>query len=90
MARITQLVLDILKPRHPSLAEFARQLAEHHEGLSVTAKVVEIDDRTETLSVCFEGHELDLEAITEAIGDMGGSLHSVDKVQVINDNGKRD
>jgi len=88
MARITQLVLDILKPHHPPLPEFTGQLAELHAGLRVTAEVVEIDDRTATLSVLCEGENIDLEMITEAISDMGGSLHSIDKVQVINDNSK--
>ncbi len=88
MARITQLLLDILKPRHPPLPEFTRQLAELQAGLRVTAEVVEIDDRTETLTVFCEGEDIDLEGITEAISGMGGSLHSIDKVQVLNDNGK--
>lgn len=85
MARIAHLVLDILKPHNPPLVAFARHLAETCQGLSVVADVVEIDDRTQTVLVTCEGPDIDLEAITEAITAMGGSLHSVDKVQVIND-----
>jgi len=85
MARITQLVLDILKPHDPPLALFTRHLAEVRSGLTVSAEVIEIDEHTETLTVCCEGSDLDLEEISEAISAMGGSLHSVDKVRVIND-----
>ena len=85
MARITHLVLDILKPHDPPLVAFAQHLAETCHGLSVLADVVEIDDRTQTLLVTCEGPDIDLEAVTEAITAMGGSLHSVDKVQVVND-----
>jgi hypothetical protein len=85
MTRITQLVLDILKPHDPPLVVFTQHLAETGPGLSVLADVVEIDDRTQTLSVTCEGRDIDLEAISTAITTMGGSLHSVDKVQVVND-----
>lgn len=85
MARITQLVLDILKPHNPPLVVFTRHLAESCPGLTVSAEVLEIDDRTQTLSVSCEGHDIDLDVIGEAINAMGGSLHSVDQVQVIND-----
>lgn len=85
MSRITQLVLDILKPHDPPLVVFTQHLAEACPGLTVLADVLEIDDLTQTLSVTCEGHDLDLDAITAAVGAMGGSLHSVDKVQVVND-----
>jgi len=87
MTRITQLVLDILKPHDPPLVLFTQHLAEASPGLSVLADVMEIDDRTQTLSVTCEGRDIDLEAISAAITAMGGSLHSVDKVQVVNDAG---
>jgi hypothetical protein len=87
MARITELVLDILKPHDPPVVLFAQHLAETMSGLTVMVDVVEIDDMTQTLSVTFEGEDINLDLITEAIGSMGGSLHSIDKVQVINDSG---
>lgn len=87
MARITQLVLDILKPHDPSLVLFAQHLAQTNPGLKVMADVVEIDDRTQTVLVTCEGNDIDLDAISEAIVAIGGSLHSVDKVQVVNDTG---
>lgn len=85
MARITELVLDILKPHDPPLVLFTRHLAEVRPGLTVTAEVVEIDDRTQTLSVHCQGTDIDLELLTEAVSAMGGSVHSVDRVQVVND-----
>lgn len=84
MTRITQLVLDVLKPHEPDVAVFARHLANISPGLQVTLRVVEIDDKTQTLEIHIAGDDLDLVAISAAIGDMGASLHSIDEVQVVN------
>lgn len=84
MARITRLVLDILKPHDPPVVIFAQHLAEVSSGLTVEVDVVEIDDMTQTLSVTLEGQNIDLDTISEVIGTLGASLHSIDKVQVIN------
>ena len=85
MARITRLLLDILKPHNPDVVAFARHLAETATGLEVNLRVVEIDEQTQTLEVDLEGHDLDLETIGNAIAALGGSLHSIDGVRVIND-----
>ena len=49
----------------------------------VTINLVEMDDQTQTLEAIIEGSDIDLEQLTEAINEMGGSLHSVDSVQVV-------
>ena len=49
----------------------------------VTVNVVEMDEQTQTLEVIIEGADIDLEQVTTVINEMGGSLHSVDSVQVI-------
>jgi hypothetical protein len=85
MPRITQLVLDILKPHDPNVVLFASHLAETTRDLTVTLDVVEVDDKTQTLQVTLEGEDIDLIAISEAIATMGASLHSIDGVQVVND-----
>lgn len=83
MIEVTRLVLDILKPHHPTILEFAKGLASLCDEWSVTLNVVEMDEQTETLEAIIEGIDINLEQITAAISDMGGSLHSVDSVQVI-------
>jgi len=83
MIEVTRLVLDILKPHHPTILEFARGIASLRDDWSVTLNVVEMDEQTETLEAIIEGSDIELELIATAISDMGGSLHSVDSVQVI-------
>ena len=83
MIEVTRLVLDILKPHHPTILEFAKGIASLCDDWSVTLNVVEMDEQTETLEAIIEGADINLEQITAAISEMGGSLHSVDSVQVI-------
>jgi len=83
MIEVTRLVLDILKPHHPTILEFAKGIAALCDDWSVTLNVVEMDDQTQTLEAIIEGSDINLEQITTTISDMGGSLHSVDSVQVI-------
>lgn len=83
MIEVTRLVLDILKPHHPTILEFAKGIATLRDDWRVTVNVVEMDEQTQTLEAIIEGSDIDLEQITATINDMGGSLHSVDSVQVI-------
>ena len=83
MIEVTRLVLDILKPHHPTILEFAKGIAAICEDWRVTVNVVEMDEQTETLEAIIEGSNINLELITTTISDMWGSLHSVDSVQVI-------
>lgn len=83
MIEVTRLVLDILKPHHPTILDFAKGIAAVNDEWKVTINLIEMDDQTQTLEAVIEGSDIDLEQITEAINEMGGSLHSVDSVQVI-------
>jgi len=85
MARITQLVLDVLKPHDPPVTTFARHLADQAQDLQVTVEVIEIDDKTESLTVVLEGEDIDLPAINELISTLGASLHSIDRVCAVSD-----
>jgi len=85
MARIKQLVLDVLKPHDPPVTAFAQLLANQAPELKVTVEVIEIDDKTESLNVSLEGNDIDLPAINALIASMGASLHSIDKVCAVND-----
>ena len=84
MIQIKRLVLDVLKPHQPYVSEFACTIAAKAEDSYVKLKVLEMDDKTETLEIIIEGSDLDLDTIVSAIREMGGSLHSVDGVEVMN------
>lgn len=81
MVLVRRLVLDILKPHHPSVLEFGRHLARHGEH-RIRITVLEMDDRTETLQVVIEGGSIDFERLQAAITEFGASLHSIDEVEV--------
>lgn len=82
MVLVKRLVLDILKPHHPNPLEFSRALAEQG-AYRIKLTVLEMDENTETLQVVIEGADIDFDLIQAAIGDLGGSLHSIDEVEVV-------
>ena len=67
----------------PTILDFAKGIAAVNDEWKVTINLVEMDDQTQTLEAIIEGSDIDLEQLTEAINEMGGSLHSVDSVQVV-------
>lgn len=81
MSQVKRVVLDILKPHHPNVLEFSRMLADLGD-YRVNLKVLEMDDKTETLLVEIAGEVLDFELIQQAITAFGASLHSIDEVEV--------
>jgi len=83
MASVQRLVLDVLKPHQPNALEFANAIAALGEGYRVEIRVIEVDDKTETLLVAIEGDGLDFERISSAISESGASLHSIDEVSVV-------
>jgi len=83
MTRIRRLVLDVLKPHHPSVLELGRLIAERGE-LQVKLTVTEMDDKTETLQIEITGADINFELVREAIDGFGASLHSIDEVEVEN------
>jgi hypothetical protein len=84
MIQIKKLVLDILKPHQPNVLELSCAVAEVCAGSKVRLTVIEVDAKTETVSLVIDGEDLNIEAITAAITSMGGSLHSIDEVAVAN------
>jgi len=84
MILIKRLVLDVLKPRKPNTLDFAKSLAELQHGYIVTAFVQEVDDKTETIILKITGNDIQFDKLSEAIRDLGGSLHSIDEVEVVN------
>jgi hypothetical protein len=81
MVLVKRLVLDVLKPHHPSVLEFGRLLAQQGE-LLVRLTVLEMDDKTETLQLVIEGPDIDFDRVQAAIIEFGASLHSIDEVEV--------
>lgn len=85
MVSIKRIVLDVLKPHQPNALEFSRVIASAGVDYRVRLTVIEMDENTETLQIEVSGNEIDLESVQSAISEMGGSLHSIDEVEVHNE-----
>ena len=86
MSLLKRIVLDVLKPHQPSILEFARTIADLHVNCRVKITVSEVDEKTETTVVVIEGDDILYSAIEETINTLGGSIHSIDEVEVNNSN----
>lgn len=84
MLQLKRLILDVLKPHHPDVVEFARAIARQGNDYIVKLTVAEMDDKTETLELIIEGNDIQLDNIVAAINELGGSVHSIDGVEVVN------
>lgn len=84
MSLVTKLVLDVLKPHQPDAITFAKAIADIAPSYQVHLVVMEMDEKTETLQLEICASDLDFEAIQNTLRDLGGSLHSIDEVEVIN------
>lgn len=82
MVSVKRIVLDVLKPHQPNALEFCLAVADAGADYRVRLNVIEMDENTETLSVEIVGNALDFDAIRAVISAMGGSLHSIDEVEV--------
>ena len=82
MVLVKRLVLDVLKPHQPNALEFSQAIANAGGDYRVSTTVLEVDEKTETLQVVVEGDAIDFDAVQSGISDLGGSLHSIDEVEV--------
>lgn len=82
MAKLRRLVLDVLKPHQPGVVEFTSALADGLEGCGIRLLVEERDEKTESVTIEVTGAAIDFDAVAVKIGEMGGSVHSVDEVEV--------
>jgi hypothetical protein len=82
MVLVKRLVLDILKPHNPNPLEFSTALAQQG-AYRIKLTVLEVDESTETLQVVIEGTDIDFERIQASVTELGGSLHSIDEVEVV-------
>lgn len=82
MVFVKKLVLDVLKPHQPNALEFCEAIASAGNDYRVHLTVLEVDEKTETLQITVEGNAIDSETLLARINDLGGSLHSIDEVEV--------
>ncbi len=78
-----RIVLDVLKPHQPNALEFVRRLQELESIGRIKLTLAEMDEKTETVVLTIEGLDMDYERIAGVISEMGGSVHSIDEVEVI-------
>ena len=82
MSAVKRIVLDVLKPHHPNALEFARLIADLKGDYRVKVTVSEVDEKTESTIVLIEGDDIEFDSIADAIANMGGSVHSIDEVEI--------
>jgi hypothetical protein len=88
MIAVKRIVLDVLKPHQPDALEFSRELAALEAGYRVCLAMVEMDEDTQTLRLEVSGESIALAPIAERIASLGGSIHSIDQVEVVNEGGE--
>jgi len=80
MARVRQIVVDVLKPHDPPLVEFTQRVADVDGVDGVRATVLEIDREVQNVELTVEGQRLAVDAVEAAVDSQGGTVHSVDAV----------
>ncbi|PKG77267.1 hypothetical protein CXF80_02450 [Shewanella sp. Actino-trap-3] len=85
MVKVKRVVLDVLKPHQPNALDFSRAIAETGVDYQVKLVVLEMDENTETVQIELFGSAIDFKGVQSAISNMGGSLHSIDEVEVHNE-----
>ncbi len=83
MASIKRIVLDVLKPHQPNALEFAKLIAELDENYNVKVTVEEVDEKTESIIMIIEADDIHFDGVAKTISNMGGSVHSIDEVEVV-------
>ncbi len=84
MVHITRIVLDVLKPHNPNALDFTTAIAEKVPGGKIRLTVTAMDEKTETVLLVIEGEHVSFNVISEIINSLGGSIHSIDEVEVEN------
>ncbi len=82
MVSIKRLLLDVLKPHQPNVLEFANTLAALQNDIHIKIRVVAVDEKTESVEIEITNNGIDFERVASSIKDMGGSIHSIDEVEV--------
>lgn len=82
IVQIKTIVLDVLSSHSPSLPEFANLLFDLDGLNKVDVKLVEMDEKTESLKVTIKGSDIIFDALKERMMKHGAIIHSVDQVIV--------
>ena len=82
MSLVKRIVLDVLKPHQPSILEFADTIANQCDNSRVKITVVEVDEKTETIIIYIDGNDIAYSTVEKTIIALGGSVHSIDEVDV--------
>lgn len=80
MSEIKRLVLDVLKPHHPSIIELSKRISNMAGILGVNCTIDEVDQDTESLKVTIEGNSINYEKVEKIIKECGAVIHSIDSV----------
>ena len=80
MSELKRLVLDVLKPHHPSIVELADNLSEVDGVYGVNCSVEEVDHATMNIKITVEGMAINFEAVSDIISESGAVIHSIDSV----------
>ena len=80
MGHIKRIILDVLKPHHPSILELAENISEL-EGISgVNISLEEMDEKTHSIKITIEGTNINYDNVLETIMNCGAEVHSIDGV----------
>ncbi|MDH5394956.1 MAG: DUF211 domain-containing protein [Gammaproteobacteria bacterium] len=85
MLAVKRIILDVLKPHQPNALEFCKAVANAGQDYRVCLTVIEVDEKTESLQLEVSGNDIDFDLIQSTISDIGGSIHSIDEVEVQNE-----
>jgi hypothetical protein len=85
MPELKRIVLDVLKPHQPNVLDLSRAIAAIGTDYRVSINVIEVDEKTETVAVEVEGERLDFDRIERSIRELGGTVHSIDRVLMAGD-----
>lgn len=80
MSDIKRLVLDVLKPHHPSIIELSKRLGALNGVTGVNCTLEEVDQETESIKITIEGTAIDFTFIEQTITESGAVIHSIDSV----------
>lgn len=82
MVSVKKIVLDVLKPHQPNALELSKAIASVGADYRVRLTVLEVDESTETVRIEVTGNAIDFEEVRSTVSKLGGSLHSIDEVEV--------
>jgi len=80
MVDARRLVLDLLKPHEPDVVTFAESLADYEGVAGVNVVLLETDKEVQNVKMTLEGDSIPVDAVHDAVDDLGGTVHSIDEV----------